>query len=337
MAVANKTTRTSGRRHEPKRNGAVTPRGSTSARVSRRRLPTIQAAIEAFLADRDLSPNTQRSYASLHGALIEHYGKRAPVTSLKAQGLRSILNRGWGNAAAATWNARIAALQSLCRYCRRQGWMTVDPTDKLEHRRVRRNDSRAIPYDKLCTLWSRPDTGLRERLFWRCLYATAARAGEVLNLNIEDLDLGRKRATVIGKGGDRETIVWDATTARLMRRYIGGRTRGPLFVTSRMPNVVPADADRAPDGRARLSYQRAWAIFHEATGRRWTLHQIRHSSLTHLGERGVSAPLLMAKSRHRDLRTLARYVQPGVEAVVRLTAEHDPARRRRARLDQQDM
>ena len=44
-------------------------------------------------------------------------------------------------------------------------------------------------------------------------------------------------------------------------------------------------------------------------------------------EDGVSAPLLMAKSRHRDLRTLSRYVCPGTQAVARLTAEHDPARR----------
>jgi hypothetical protein len=49
------------------------------------------------------------------------------------------------------------------------------------------------------------------------------------------------------------------------------------------------------------------------------------SALTHLGEDDVSAPLLMAKSRHRDLRTLSRYVRPGSEAVAQLTAEHDRA------------
>ena len=38
----------------------------------------------------------------------------------------------------------------------------------------------------------------------------------------------------------------------------------------------------------------------------------------------------MAKSRHRDLRTLLRYVRPGIEAVARLTAEHDRARRTRS-------
>ena len=91
--------------------------------------------------------------------------------------------------------------------------------------------------------------------------------------------------------------------------------------------VFPAELDRSPDVRGRLSYQRAWSLFREASGGQWTLHQLRHSALTHLGEDGVSAPLLMAKSRHGNLRTLSRYVRPGTEAVARLPAEHEQARR----------
>lgn len=62
---------------------------------------------------------------------------------------------------------------------------------------------------------------------------------------------------------------------------------------------------------------------------KWTLHQLRHSSLTHLGEAGVSAILLQAKSRHQDPRTLARYAKSGIEAVAALTAEFDRGRRHR--------
>ena len=43
----------------------------------------------------------------------------------------------------------------------------------------------------------------------------------------------------------------------------------------------------------------------------WTLHQLRHSSLTHLAEAGASAVMLQAKSRHRDLRTLLVYARAG--------------------------
>jgi integrase len=283
--------------------------------------------VDAFLADRDLAANTRRTYGITFNAMLEDLGAGLTITDLTSQRLHRLMQERWTHASPRTWNARIAALQSLVRYCQRQGWLDADPTASLERHRVPRHESRAIPFDELDALWSRPDIGLREKLLWRCLYSTAARATEVLGLNIEDLDLGRKRAVITAKGGHRETIVWDAGTARLLPRYLAGRKKGPVFVTSGRSNVVPAELDRSPDGRARLSYQRAWALFHEASGGRWTLHQLRHSALTHLGEKGVASPLLMAKSRHRDPRTLARYVQPGVEAVARLTAEHDPARR----------
>lgn len=37
--------------------------------------------------------------------------------------------------------------------------------------------------------------------------------------------------------------------------------------------------------------------------------------------------MLEAKSRHQSLHSLDRYVQPGIETVAALTAEHDPGRR----------
>ena len=302
-------------------------KGSKTKGLRRAGVPTLKKAIEAFFEDRDLAPVTHRNYEVLYGALVRNFGAKASLSALTTAQLRRFLDLRWGHAAPASYNARVAALQSLFTYCKRQGWLKKDPCTALRRRRVPRDETKAIDYEDLRALWKQDGVHLREKLFWRCLYSTAARAREVLGLNIEDLSLPRKRATVTGKGGHRETIVWDAGTARLMRRYVGKRKQGPLFVTYGIPNVVPADADRAPDGRARLSYERAWSLFRKACDGKWTLHQLRHSALTHLGEQGVSAPLLMAKSRHRDARTLARYVKPGIEAVAQLTARYDPERR----------
>ena len=67
---------------------------------------------------------------------------------------------------------------------------------------------------------------MREKTLWRTLYETAARANEILALNIEDLDLGARRAVVRGKGGHRQEVVWASGTVRLLPRYLGGRQRG---------------------------------------------------------------------------------------------------------------
>jgi integrase/recombinase XerC/integrase/recombinase XerD len=91
--------------------------------------------------------------------------------------------------------------------------------------------------------------------------------------------------------------------------------------------ALAADLDPA-SGHARLSYRRAADLFHTVTGG-WTLHQLRHSRLTHLAEAGVQLPILMAKSRHTSLTSLAVYAQPTFDAVAvaAATAARDPDRR----------
>src|SRR5256885_2281514 len=48
-------------------------------------------------------------------------------------------------------------------------------------------------------LLPRRDIPLREKTLWRMLYETAARAGEILAFNIEDLALEARRARVVSK------------------------------------------------------------------------------------------------------------------------------------------
>ncbi|WTL69344.1 site-specific integrase [Streptosporangium sp. NBC_01495] len=178
------------------------------------------------------------------------------------------------------------------------------------------------------------------------MYETAARAEEILSLNIEDLDLEFRRARVTSKGGAIEYVHWATATARLLPRLLprllASRTAGPVFLADRRAPTsgprAPAAADICPaTGRGRLSYPRAEYLLKTAStkldphGDGWTLHQLRHSALQHLAQVGRTAPKLQAKSRHQHLSSLGRYVRLGEETSARITAEHDPAARRRKR------
>ncbi|GAA2122868.1 hypothetical protein GCM10009759_73640 [Kitasatospora saccharophila] len=173
------------------------------------------------------------------------------------------------------------------------------------------------------------------------LYESAARADEVLCLNVEDLYPQDKRGRITAKGGAIEWIHWQSGTAQLLPRLIARRTRGPLFLTDRKaPAGTPTLDVCSETGRARLSYRRAEEIFEENTRppanplaspedaedrNGWTLHRLRHSALTHDAEGGTSTPMLLARSRHASVRSLERYARPGVDAVARHVAERDPA------------
>ena len=100
-----------------------------------------------------------------------------------------------------------------------------------------------------------------------------------------------------------------------------------MFVPERKARVQLPAADLDPSGRARISYRQAAALFSKASGGA-TLHQLRHSALTHDAELGTGTPMLMARSGHMSVRSLAKYARVSAEALARHQPEHDPARRR---------
>jgi integrase len=188
----------------------------------------------------------------------------------------------------ATWNRELATLRAAVGWWRRRGWLNVDPTGDLERHREQVDRTRALTRGQLERLFARRDLALRERTLWRLLYETAVRANELLALDVEDLDLANRRARVHSKGGAVEWVFWQTGSAQLLPRLLAGRTSGPVFLGNRRPTrpVASLDLDET-SGRARLSYRRAAELFHAETG--WTLHQLRHSALTHAAEDGTNA------------------------------------------------
>jgi integrase len=272
-------------------------------------------------------------YALALARLQDQLGPDTPVSQITARQLTQFMGSSYQHLAPASWNRVTATLGSFFAYTTRQGWTVKSPAAALERRRLRarrKGDAqrRAIPKPELTAILDAQHP-LREKTLWWLLYETAARANEILALNVEDLDMPRRRAVVIGKGGRAELVGWETKTARLLPRHLRHRISGPLFLADIAPAPArqPALADLDPDtGRARLSYRRAEELFSAATGG-WTLHQLRHSRLTHLAEHGIQLPILLAKSRHTSLASLQIYAQPTFDAVATATAAIDPDRR----------
>ena len=299
--------------------------------ADRAHTPTVETAVAA-LTDQlrntrqphghYTSPRTIHAYTTaLHRLLDADSAIGDYDTDSAIAALHDRFRELWSHASAATWNARRAALRSLSALALERHWVTRDLTAGLDREPEPRALDRARPRAELDRLLTNQRHRLRDRALWKLLYATAARADEVLALNVDDLDLKNRQAWVTRKGSHRERIAWDTDTAKVLNRLVGHRTRGPVFLTERRGKgiergIVP-EADLDPDsGHKRLSYDTALHTFREATGG-WTLHDLRHSALTHAAERGVDVTALMAKSGHRDIRSLARYARPSIEDAQR--------------------
>ncbi len=299
----------------------------------------IELATEAFLATSDFTNTTRRVYRRTLIALADDLEQGIRVHEISQAEIRQHLKYRYGTATPATYNRNLATLRSFFDWCIDYERTDKNPATNIKNRKKRRStaaerQARPISYEELDALWSDDTHDRRDRCYWAMLYDTAARANELLLINIEDLDLANKEAIVIGKGGNAEHVNWSSLTARRLPSVIAKRTKGPLFIANRRPVRAPADDDLCPTtSRARLSYRRAAELFKNATaqpdGSHHTLHQLRHSRLTHLAAEGESAPMLKAKSRHTSLRSLEPYVNPSRQDVRDMTNRHDPNRRRR--------
>ncbi|URN11387.1 site-specific integrase [Streptomyces radiopugnans] len=309
------------------------PLGTVHALPRTTGAPTVAHAAAAYL-DTIRVPNTRRSYTVVLDRLAAHYGDRALLDDVAdPDRLAAWFTTQWGTAAARTWNTRLNALHSAVSYWREQGWLARDdPTVRLRMRATPADRDRALSRAQVEALLGAKSGPLRDRVLWHMLYETAARAEEILRLDVPDLDMPARTARTRRKAGARDVVAWQTGTARLLPRLLAGRRSGPLFLTDRRarPSVALADVD--PDsGKARLSYRRAAELFEEHTvrvlGEKATLHQLRHSALTHAAEDGASTPMLMAFSGHTSVRSLAKYARPSAEALARWQAERDAARR----------
>jgi len=296
---------------------------------------TLQAATDAFLSSpRCENANTRRAYAGVIDKVVGELGSARHLADVADAEIPAILERLWATAAEATWNRNRAAINAWLMWCRdRQGWPAPALPGSCERRREHVDATKDLPKATIERRLSRRDVPLREKTLWRMLYETAARASEILALNVEQLDLENRRAPIRSKGGETEWVYWGTGTAHLLPRLLrlpdgSSRTSGPLFLSSRKP--VPARRPRASDicphtGHARLGYDRARILLQNSTG--WQLHQLRHSAATHLGDKSVPLQLIMAKTRHKSPRTAMRYVNPGPAAVAQITELLDPPRR----------
>lgn len=279
--------------------------------------PPLPAAVAAYLATLSghEQAQTRRAYRSTLRALLTEFTGPAPAKTpqqtkafavaeldqeTNVDRLTDWFTRQWGQRAAATFNRHLDAVRSAVSYWQDQDWLSADPTRRLRRRGRAPDRTRALSLQEIDALFDL-EAPLRDKTLSRMLYETAARASEVLALDVQDLDLRNRKAKVTRKGSAVDIIVWQTGTARLLPKLLAGRTKGPLYLTDRKARVQLAAADLDPaSGRARLSYRRAAEIFEQSTralanpgvtdpdqlhqAQGWTLHQLRHSALTHAAE-----------------------------------------------------
>lgn len=266
-----------------------------------------------------LAPATLRAYEGDLRAFAEWLGEPSTVRAAErllagSHGDANLLAHDWRASmietglAPATVNRRLTGLRGLVRLAHRIGligWdLSVQGVKSAAYRDTAGPGRQAV-VDMLGFL-ARTDTpkSARDRAIIRLLFERALRRGEVVGLDLDDVDLSGRRIQVVAKG-EREArwMSISATTANALAEWIEhrGDASGPLFL----------NLDRAGNG-GRLSgsgVARMIAKTGQAVGIRHVRpHGLRHAAITDALDRsGGDVRKVRAFSRHALVETVMVY------------------------------
>src|SRR5262249_27792650 len=192
------------------------------------------------------SPQTVRSYTCALPTAFVGISHLDELTGTGRDRLHANIRAAWGSAAPATFNTRRAAVASALSYFHDQDWIG-DTTAVLaglhrEHQ-PKPAGTRVRTREQIDRLLTRKRQPVEDRTLGAMLYSTAARAEEVLRLDVEHLDRANRRARTIRKGGKEDDLLYDIRTARLLGQLLGRRRTGPIFLSTRIApddGTVPA-------------------------------------------------------------------------------------------------
>jgi len=293
---------------------------------------------EHLSLQRDLSGHTVRGYVGDVVSLLDHLVRRggATVADLDLAALRSWLALGRTRGDSRSTTARRAAsARSFTAHLRRSGQTAEDVGLRLSSPKAHRtlpgvlaaDQARAV-LEEAARLPAEDEdaagTALRLRnvLVVELLYASGIRVGELVGLDVDDADRGRRLLRVLGKGRKERSVPFGVPAAEALEAWL---TRGrPTLATAASG---PALLLGVRGGR--LDPREARRLVHAAIAATPGTpdvgpHGLRHSAATHVLEGGADLRSVQELLGHASLATTQVYTHVTVERLRAVHARAHP-------------
>ena len=292
---------------------------------------TISSFLQHLIVEKGFSRNTSDAYRNDLGQFwefIQDQSNRDKHTNSNGSGSENanqvwsavdinVLNeyiedlRGRKGYRDTTTARKVASIKSFFGFLSENNIITEDPTESMGSPRVGRALPKFLPEEEVTTLLdtaykSGTNEGHRDAVIMELLYATGLRVGELVSLNMQDVDLSESYIRCMGKGSKERIVHLYPKALEELRRYlkharvalIGHRRTEPsLFVNHR---------------GERLTRQWVWTIlktYAQKAGiqQNITPHTLRHSFATHLLQNGASLRHVQELLGHSSISTTQVY------------------------------
>lgn len=275
-----------------------------------------------LVAERDLSAHSVRAYVTDLRSLAVH-AERLGVTEPSSVTIRTL--RSWLanlqtlGKARTTMARRAASARVFTAWLVRTGRASADPGALLASPKARRElpdaltqtEMRAVLDASLAELADEGPRGQRDLAILELLYATGIRVGELVGLDVDDLDRGRRVVRVFGKGRKERSVPYGAPAAEALDLWLRS---GRPAMTSGDPAVFVGMRGSRIDPRAvrRIVHERLGAV---EGGPDLGPHGLRHTAATHLLEGGADLRSVQEILGHASLGTTQIYTHVSNERL----------------------
>ncbi len=286
-----------------------------------------------LLSERDASPHTVRSYLGDLAGLLEH-AHRLGISSLDELDLRALrswlANQQTRGKARTTLARRATSARVFTAWLARTGRVAVDPGASLgspkAHRTLpsvlRADEARALVEAAARLADDGSPTGLRDVAMLELLYATGVRVGELVGLDVDDLDGERQVLRVLGKGRKERTVPYGRPAARAVDAWLA-RGRPALLAEGAGGALFLGARGRRIDQRAvRTLVHRRIADVPGAPD--LGPHGLRHTAATHLLEGGADLRSVQELLGHASLATTQLYTHVSTDRLRKAYQQAHP-------------
>jgi site-specific recombinase XerD len=302
--------------------------------------------LQYLITDRNLARSTQLSYrdtlAALIGYVAKQTGKRADLLELTNFSREHISQffehiRQKRACGPRTTNKHLAALHSFAHFVGAYAPEHIEWSGTILGIAFKKFPQPDIPYlekPEMDALLAAPDRntsqGERDHTLLLFLYNTGARASEVAQVTVADLQLPAPSdsrsafVTLHGKGSKTRLCPLWPQTARLLRSAIADHSSQQHVFLNRCGRPFTRFGIHAVVER----YARQLATqFSGFSAKRVSPHTLRHTCATHLLQAGVDINTIRAWLGHVSINTTNIYAQINVKMKANALAKLEPAAR----------
>ncbi|MBC2962102.1 tyrosine recombinase XerC [Nocardioides deserti] len=286
-----------------------------------------------LVSERDLTPHTVRAYTTDVAGLLEHAARlgHTDVADLDLRALRSWLAKQQTLGRSRTTVARRAtAARVFTAWLLRTGRAATDAGASLGSPKAHKSLPPVLRADEAADLVRAAaeladdgsPAGLRDVAMLELLYATGIRVGELVGLDVDDVDRERNVVRVLGKGRKERTVPFGRPAARALDFWVK-HGRPHLAVDGSGPALFLGVRGGRIDQRAvRTLVHRRIADVPGAPD--IGPHGLRHTAATQLLEGGADLRSVQEILGHASLATTQLYTHVTTDRLRRAYQQAHP-------------